>query len=170
MSLGRLISAPEGGRSTFETSSCSSRNCMMSLVKSIVACALVLAIQHAWAHHSFAAEYDRTKMVVLDGVVTKIEWENPHTWLYLDVKGEDGRLVSWAVEAANPSALIHAGWHKDSLKPGDKVKVQAYAAKNGGNTANARSVTLPDGKRVFAGSSDQLFFPPPSPPLAQPQK
>jgi hypothetical protein len=143
---------------------------MMSLVKRLVACALLLVSQHAWAHHSFAAEYDRTKMVTLDGVVTKVEWENPHTWLYLDVKGEDGKFVSWAVEAANPSALVRAGWNKDSLKPGDKVKVEAYMAKNGGNTANARSVTLPDGKRVFAGSSDQLFFPPQSRPAAQPLK
>jgi hypothetical protein len=143
---------------------------MMSLVKRFVAGALLLVSQHAWAHHSFAAEYDRTKMVTLDGVVTKVDWENPHTWLYLDVKGEDGKLVSWAVEAANPSALTHAGWNKDSLKPGDKVKVEAYMAKNGGNSANARAVTLPNGKRVFAGSSDQLFFPPQSRPAAPPPK
>jgi hypothetical protein len=124
----------------------------------------------ASAHHSFAAEYDRTKMVTLDGIVTKVEWENPHTWLYLDVKKEDGTPVSWAVEAANPSALIHAGWHKDSLKPGDKVKVEAYTAKNGSNTASARSITLPDGKRVFAGSADQLFFTPQSLPAPPPQR
>ena len=105
-------------------------------------------------------------MVTLDGVVTKVEWQNPHTWLYLDVKGEDGKITSWTVEAASPSALTHAGWHKESLKPGDRVKVEAYLAKKGNNAANARSVTLPDGTHVFAGSADQLFFPPQS----QPQK
>jgi hypothetical protein len=143
---------------------------MMGLMRGFAVCALLLVQQHAWGHHSFAAEYDRTKMVTLDGVVTKVEWENPHTWLYLDVKGDDGKVVSWTVEAANPSALIHAGWHKDSLKPGDRVKVEAYPAKKGSNSANARSVTLPDGQRVFAGSADQLFFPPQSRPAAQPQK
>jgi hypothetical protein len=141
-----------------------------NLLLGLVVVSLLSAALPASAHHSFAAEYDRNKMVTLDGIVTKVEWENPHTWLYLDVKERDGRLVSWAVEAANPSALVHAGWHKDSLKPGDRVKVEAYTAKNGSNTANARSVTLPDGKQVFAGSADQLFFAPQSRPAAQPQK
>jgi hypothetical protein len=136
----------------------------------LVLVSLLSATLPASAHHSFATEYDRNKMVTLDGIVTKVEWENPHTWLYLDVKEGDGTLVSWAVEAANPSALIHAGWHKDSLKQGDRVKVEAYTAKNGSNTANARSVTLPDGKRVFAGSADQLFFAPQSRPAVQPQR
>jgi hypothetical protein len=117
----------------------------------------------AFAHHSFASEYDRTKTVTLEGVVTKIEWENPHAWLYMDVKGEDGKLAHWAIETATPNALIQAGWHKDSLKAGDHVKVEGYLAKDAGQTAAARSVTLPDGKRVFAGSADQLLFPPQRP-------
>jgi hypothetical protein len=133
-------------------------------------CLALLSAIPLLAHHSFAAEYDRTKTVTLQGVVTKVDWENPHTWLYLEVKDEDGKLVSWAVEAANPSALTHAGWSKDSLKAGDTVKVEGYLAKNGSKTANARAVTLPDGRRVFAGSADQLLFPPPVRPAPSPQK
>jgi hypothetical protein len=120
-----------------------------------------------FAHHSFASEYDRSKPVTLEGVLTKIEWENPHTWIWLDVKGEDGQVVHWAVEAATPNALIRAGWHKESLKVGDSVKVEGYLAKDASKTAAARIVTLPDGKRVFAGSADQLLFPPRLPNPAQ---
>ncbi len=119
------------------------------------------------AHHSFAAEYDRAKPVTLQGVLTKIEWENPHTWIWLDVKGDDGKVIHWAVEAATPNALIRAGWQKDSLKVGDSVKVEGYLAKDASKTAAARIVILPDGKRVFAGSADQLLFPPRLPNSSQ---
>jgi Family of unknown function (DUF6152) len=139
--------------------------------KSILGCALafLVAAGPVRAHHSFASEYDRSKPVTLEGVVTRIEWENPHTWLYMDVKDEDGKVIHWSIEAATPNALTRAGWHKDSLKIGDSVKVEGYLAKDASKMATARSVTLPDGKRVFAGSADQLFLFPPQ-PKSSPQK
>jgi hypothetical protein len=121
-----------------------------------------------FAHHSFAAEYDHSKPVTLEGVVARVEWQNPHTWIYVDVKEEAGKVVQWTVEAAAPSALIRAGWYKDSLKIGDTVKVEGFLAKDASKTAAARSVILPSGKHVFAGSADQLLFPPQ--PHASPQK
>jgi uncharacterized protein DUF6152 len=107
-----------------------------------------------FAHHSFAAEYDANKKVTLKGAVSKIEWANPHIWIYVDVKDEGGQLVHWQCEGGAPNSLVRQGWSRNSLKPGDEVEVQGFLAKDGTHTANARSVTLPDGKRVFAGSAD----------------
>jgi hypothetical protein len=106
------------------------------------------------AHHSFAAEYDSKQQVTLEGVVTKVEWMNPHTWFYLDVKGGDGKVLNWSIEGANPNALARRGWRKNSLKVGDKVTVVAYRAKDGSTTVNARTIVMADGQKVFAGSSD----------------
>ena len=106
------------------------------------------------AHHSFAAEYDSKQTVTLTGTVTKVEWMNPHTWFYVDAAGKDGKVVSWSCEGANPNALARRGWRKNSLKAGDKVIVEAYRAKDGSSTVNARTITLADGQKIFAGSSD----------------
>ena len=106
------------------------------------------------AHHSFAAEFDANQPITLKGVVTKLEWMNPHIYLYIDVKDESGKVVNWGVEGAPPNTLYRQGWRKDSLKPGDVVTVDAYRAKDGSSTVNVRSVLLPDGRRVFAGSAD----------------
>lgn len=106
------------------------------------------------AHHSFAAEFDANQPITLKGVVTKVEWMNPHVYFYLDVKDENGKVVSWAAEGAPPNALYRNGWRKDSLKPGDAITVDAYRAKDGSSTVNVRVVILPDGKSFFAGTTD----------------
>ena len=105
------------------------------------------------AHHSFGAEYDFTKPVTLTGVVVKWELINPHGWITLDVKDDEGKVTRWMIETGNPNALIRAGWRKDSLKPGDEVIVEGYRAKDSSNTANGSSVRLPDGRKLLAGSS-----------------
>ena len=118
-----------------------------------IALGLVAATVPVFAHHSFAAEFDGTKQISLAGTVTKVDWVNPHTWVYVDVKGEDGSVVNWALESGAPNALYRAGWRKDDLKVGDSVTFSAFLAKDGTHTAAARQVTLPDGRKVFAGSA-----------------
>jgi hypothetical protein len=105
------------------------------------------------AHHSFAAEYDSNKPITITGVVTKLEWMNPHARFYVDVKGTDGIVTNWNFELGAIPVLLKQGWRKDSLKAGDQVTVEGSQAKDGSRSANARSVKLPDGRRVFAGSS-----------------
>ena len=118
-----------------------------------IALALSVPVAPVFAHHSFAAEFDGTKQITLTGVVTKMDWVNPHTWVYVDVKGDDGTVVNWALESGAPNALYRAGWRKDDLKVGDTVTFSAFLAKDGSHTAAARQVTLPDGRKVFAGSA-----------------
>ena len=105
------------------------------------------------AHHSFAAEYDSKKPVKLVGVVTKVEWTNPHARFYVDVKDDDGKVTNWNLELASPNVLKRQGWSRNSLKEGDHVTVEGTMAKDGSKMANGRAVTLADGKRAFAGSS-----------------
>ena len=105
------------------------------------------------AHHSFAAEYDAKKPVTLNGVVTKLEWTNPHARFYIDVTDEKGNVINWNLELASPNVLVRNGWSRKSLTVGDHVTVEGSLAKDGSKMANARVVTLADGKRVFAGSS-----------------
>ena len=107
------------------------------------------------AHHSFAAQYDAAKPVTLTGKVTKVEWTNPHARFYMDVKGDDGKVVSWNLELASPNVLKRAGWSSTSLKQGDEVTIEGSLARSGANMANARTVVLANGQRVFArGTSD----------------
>jgi len=106
------------------------------------------------AHHSFAAEYDQNKPIKITGVVTKVEWMNPHARFYVDVKGTDGKVTNWNFELGAIPVLLKQGWRKNSLKPGDEVTVEGSAAKDSSTSANARSVKLPDGRRVFGGSSN----------------
>ena len=107
----------------------------------------------ALAHHSFDAEYDRTKQRDFKGTITKVEWMNPHARFYVDVSGADGRVTNWEFELGSPNGLMRRGWTRQSLKKGDSVTVMANLAKDGSNLANARTVTMADGKQVFAGSS-----------------
>lgn len=122
---------------------------LIVLLAAMVPAALPLA-----AHHSFAAEYDQNQRITIQGVVTKLEWMNPHVYFYLDSKDKDGNTVHWACEAGNPNALARRGWRKDSLKAGDRVTVEAYRAKDGTFTVNARSIVLADGRRVLSFSAE----------------
>jgi Family of unknown function (DUF6152) len=107
----------------------------------------------SWAHHAFAAEFDVNKPLVLKGTVTKMEWINPHAWIHIDVKDPDGKVTSWMVEAGAPNGLLRRGFTKDSLPAGTAVVVEGWQAKDGSNRANGSNITLPDGKKLFVGSS-----------------
>jgi hypothetical protein len=127
---------------------------MRSVVVTVLAAiaALWLAMPVA-AHHSFAAQYDPEKPITLTGKVTKVEWTNPHARFYMDVKDATGHVVNWNFELASPNYLKRAGWSSTSLKEGDQVTVEGSLARSGANMANARTVTLADGTRVFARST-----------------
>ena len=113
---------------------------------------LLFAPMPAPAHHAFSAEFDAKKSIKVSGIVTKLEWTNPHAWLYVDAKDESGKVTNWGFEMGSPNTLIRQGWRRSALKEGDQVTIEGYAAKDGSSLANARSVTLPDGRKVFAGS------------------
>jgi hypothetical protein len=105
------------------------------------------------AHHSFAAEFDAKKPVKLRGTVVKMEWINPHSWIHVQVKNDDGTSSVWMVEGGAPNALIRRGWNRNSLPPGTEILVEGFQAKDGANRANGRDITFPDGKKLFVGSS-----------------
>jgi hypothetical protein len=105
------------------------------------------------AHHSFAAQYDRSKPATITGPVTKIDWINPHARFFMDVKDAGGKAINWEVELAAPAMLIRRGWTRNAIKIGEPVTVNGSLAKDGSNLINATAVTLSDGKKVFAGSS-----------------
>jgi hypothetical protein len=108
----------------------------------------------AFAHHSFAAEYDSNQPVTLKGTLTKVEWINPHGWIYVDVKNDDGKVTSWAVEFGSPNALLRRGLRKSDFPTGVELVVKGYRAKSGSPTINGTSVKFPDGRNLFTGSSN----------------
>jgi hypothetical protein len=115
---------------------------------------LAVTSNQADAHHSFSAEFDAAKPFKLTGAVTKIEWQNPHAWLYMDVvDSETKKVTNWAVEMNSPNALLRAGWTRNTLKAGDVITVEGSLAKDGSPTGNARSVLTAAGQKLFAGSS-----------------
>jgi Family of unknown function (DUF6152) len=117
------------------------------------ACALMLTATSALAHHAFSAEFDANKPVHLEGIVSRVEFINPHAWIHVDVKGQNGKVTTWMIEAGSPNVLLRRGVTKTTLTPGTRVVVDGYQAKDGSMRANGRDITLPDGRKLFLGSS-----------------
>lgn len=124
-----------------------------TLAVATVGVSLLLAAVPAWAHHAFAAEFDAKKPVHLEGTVTKVELINPHAWIHVDAKNADGTVTSWMVEAGSPNVLLRRGFTKTSVAPGTPVVVEGYQSKDGSNRANGRDITLPNGQKLFLGST-----------------
>jgi hypothetical protein len=118
-----------------------------------VAFATMLPATAAYAHHAFAAEFDANQPITLRGTVTRVEWINPHTWIHIDVKESDGKVVEWMIEGGTPNTLLRAGVDRKSLPAGTEIVVDGYRAKSGLNRANGRDITLADGRRLSLGSS-----------------
>jgi Family of unknown function (DUF6152) len=118
-----------------------------------VAGLLLSAVAPVLGHHAFSAEFDQSKPIKLSGEITKLEWTNPHAWLFIDVKGPDGKVVNWRLEMGAPNALLRAGWSRSDIKPGTPVTVSGFLARAGGSVGNAFQVRLPDGRDLFAASS-----------------
>lgn len=112
------------------------------ILSALAVSAMFVGVREAKAHHSFAAEFDRNKPIKLEGVVTKVEWTNPHVWVYVNVKGADGKVTNWGAEFGPPHGLQNSGWRRDTLKVGDVVTLNGSMAKNGSNRMNASTVTL----------------------------
>jgi hypothetical protein len=121
--------------------------------KQAVVFVLLAAAAPVAAHHAFYAEFDETKPITLRGTVTKWEMVNPHSWIHLDVKGPDGKVVNWMIEGGSPNALLRLGFTKDSLPPGTEIVVEGYQAKGGAIRAVGKDLTFADGRRLFMGGS-----------------
>jgi DNA/RNA endonuclease YhcR with UshA esterase domain len=119
----------------------------------LAASAALLTIRPVFAHHSFAAEFDANSPVTLKGTVVRMEWINPHSWIHMDVKNDDGTVSRWMIEGGTPNTLFRRGFTKDSLVAGTEITVEGFRAKNGALRANGRDLVLADGKRLFMGSS-----------------
>src|SRR5262245_15481027 len=120
----------------------------------LIAAVFALATTPALAHHAFSAVFDAKQPIKLTGTVTKLEWQNPHTWFYIDVKDERGNVQNWGMEMGSPNLLVRSGWNRDSLKVGDVVTVEGFRSKDGSSNGNAQIVTMTNtGQRLFAASS-----------------
>ncbi|MGI9627324.1 MAG: DUF6152 family protein [Longimicrobiales bacterium] len=114
---------------------------------------LLLGSTHSWAHHSFTAEFDADRPVVLRGPITKLEWVNPHAWIHLEHTNEAGEKEQWMVEGGTPNTLLRRGLNRKSLQPGNVIVVRGFQAKDRSNRANGRDVAFEDGRKIFMGSS-----------------
>ena len=123
------------------------------LVFFVVGVTLLVGTPRLSAHHAFSAEFDADRPIELHGTVSKTEWINPHSWIHVDVEGEDGQVVTWAIECGAPNSLMRRGLNKNSVPVGTELVIDGFGAKDGSNTANARDITLPDGSTFFVGSS-----------------
>ena len=120
---------------------------------------LLAFVAPAVAHHSFAAEFDADRPITVKGTVTKMDWVNPHSWIYVDVRDQSGKVVNWRFEMGPPNALLRMGWRKNSVPEGTQVEIQGYRAKNGQAVGNAKEVKLPDGRELFSGGSTPTGLP-----------
>jgi len=125
----------------------------MRSIATVVVFALILAAKPVLAHHAFSAEFDQSKPVKVQGSISKLEWTNPHAWIFIDSKGTDGKVVTWRFEMGAPNALLRAGWSKTDIKAGTEVTISGFMARSGGSVGNAYQVRLADGRDLFAASS-----------------
>ena len=123
------------------------------LVFFVVGVTLLVGTPRLSAHHAFSAEFDADRPIELHGTVSKTEWINPHSWIHVDVEGEDGQVVTWAIECGAPNSLMRRGLNKNSVPVGTELVIDGFGAKDGSHTATARDITLPDGSTFFVGSS-----------------
>jgi uncharacterized protein DUF6152 len=130
------------------------RRCFETIVAAAFGALLFVSTIPAWAHHSFASEYDADMPAKIQGTVKKVEWINPHSWITIDVKGKDGTVQTWEIEAGAPNAMFRRGFNKDSLPVGTEIVVTGYLAKNGLHRINGRDLTFPDGRKLFMPTSN----------------
>ena len=126
----------------------------VKLASLVVVVGMLLYAVPVFAHHSFAAEFDAGKLITLKGIITKVEMTNPHGWLYINVREEDGSVQNWAVETGVPRALIRAGGNRETLAPGTEIIVEGWLARDGTPKVNGRNIMFADGRSITAGSSN----------------